>query len=60
MKTQLQCEEYSMKIKSLIINNNEYLFKTLEQLVEMLKDDNYEIKLDIRKKGKITRNKVIL
>lgn len=49
-----------MEVKTLNINGDEYLFKTLDELVEMLKDDNYLISLDIKKKGKIRRGKVIL
>lgn len=49
-----------MELKSLDIDGNEYIFESLEQLVEMLKDDNYEISLYINKKDKIRGIKAIL
>ena len=49
-----------MELKSLNIDNNEYLFKSLEQLIGMLKDDNYKINLYIKKKGRIKGTKIIL
>ncbi|MEW9093969.1 MAG: hypothetical protein AB2417_02705 [Clostridiaceae bacterium] len=49
-----------MEIKSLNINGNEYLFETLEQLIELLKDDEYEVSLNFKKKGKLRTNQVIL
>ncbi|MBU5486427.1 hypothetical protein KQI86_19180 [Clostridium sp. MSJ-11] len=49
-----------MEIKTLNIDGNEYLFLNLDQLIEILKDDDYEIKLDIKKKGNIRRVEVIL
>lgn len=49
-----------MEIKSLNIDGDEYLFETLEQLIEMLKDNSYEVNLGIKKKGRIRKIKVIL
>lgn len=49
-----------MEIKSLNVDGNEYLFETLEQLIEMLKDKSYEVNLGIKKKGRIRKIKVIL
>jgi len=47
-------------MKSINIDDICYMFETMEQLVEMLKGEGYEVSLDIKKKGKIRGNKVIL
>lgn len=39
-------------MKIVELNNENVIFETLDQLVEMLKED-YEVTLHIRKKGKI-------
>ncbi len=37
-----------------------YMAETIDQLVEMLKQDNYEVTLNIKKKGKIKKHIVKL
>lgn len=49
-----------IKIRSFDIDENGYVFETIDQLVEMLKEDGYTIKLSIKKKGKIKEQVVIL
>ena len=43
----------NVKIKSFDIDEDSYIFETLEQLIEMLKEDGYIVKLNIKKKGKV-------
>ena len=47
-------------MKELDLNGEIYVFETIEQLVDMLKDDNYIITLNIRKIGKIKKTIVKL
>lgn len=47
------------KIKCIDLKDESYLFETLDQLVEMLKDE-YEVTLNIRKKGKLKQQIVKL
>ena len=42
-------------MKELDLNGEIYVFETIEQLVDMLKDDDYVITLNIRKIGKIRK-----
>lgn len=46
--------------KGIDIDDNYYMFETLDELVEMLKDDEYEVSLNIRKRGKMRRFEVKL
>lgn len=41
--------------KELGLDDSLYMFDTLEELIDMLKDDDYECILTIRKKGKLKR-----
>ncbi|MGL5718643.1 MAG: hypothetical protein ACRCX2_36905 [Paraclostridium sp.] len=43
------------KIKYIDIGSDTYIFTTLEELAEMLKEEEYEVSLHIRKKRKIKR-----
>ncbi|MBY6778554.1 hypothetical protein HYH39_06300 [Clostridium botulinum] len=43
------------EVKALDIDDCCYMFETLEELVDMLKEDDYECILTIRKKRKIRR-----
>ena len=52
--------EDNTQLKSLDINGDCYMFETLEQLIDMLKDNDYNVSLSISKKGKIRGIKVIL
>lgn len=47
-------------IKSLDLDDCGYIFETIEELVDMLKDDDYECTLNIRKKGRIRTCRVKL
>lgn len=47
-------------MKTLDLDGEIYVFETLEQLVLMLKDAEYEIDLNIRRKGKIRKNVIKL
>lgn len=46
-------------MKQLRLDKEDYLFETLDQLVEMLKDE-YEVTLHIREKGKFKKQIVRL
>ena len=48
-----------MGIKTIELAKESYIFETLDQLVEMLKED-YELTLHIREKGKIKKQIVRL
>lgn len=41
------------KIKSFDIDKDSYVFETIDELVEMLKEDGYMVRLNIKKKNKI-------
>lgn len=47
-------------MKSLKLDEGSYMFETLEQLVEMLKEDEYKVDLKIRKTGRLKSTTVIL
>lgn len=47
-------------MKELDLNGDIYVFETIEQLIDMLKDDNYRITLNVQEKGKIRKNIIIL
>jgi hypothetical protein len=47
-------------MKSLQLEECSYIFETLEQLVEMLKDDDCKVALNIKEKGKIKQTVVRL
>lgn len=53
-------KEEEIKYKSLELDDSEYIFETIEQLADMLKEDGYEVNLNFKKKGKFKTNKVIL
>lgn len=46
--------------KMLTIGDQGYMFETLEELIAMLKEDDYEVNLHIKKKRKIGATKIIL
>jgi hypothetical protein len=52
--------EDNMQLKSLDIDRDCYMFETLEQLVDILKEEGYNVSLNISKKGRIRSIKVIL
>lgn len=41
------------KIKFIDLDKNTYVFETLEQLIDVLKDEDYDITLKVKKKGKL-------
>lgn len=47
-------------MKFLDLEEGSYGFETLEQLIEMLKEDGYEVNLKIKKIGRLKTNTVIL
>lgn len=47
-------------MRSLNIDGDEFVFDTLEQLVNMLKEEDYEVNLNIEKKSKVRRIKINL
>ena len=47
-------------MKSLDLDECSYMFETLEQLVEMLKDEGCKLTLNIKEKGKIKQTLVRL
>lgn len=47
-------------MKELNLNGEIYVFETIEQLVDILKDDNYIVTLNLRKIGKIKKTIVKL
>jgi hypothetical protein len=53
-------DDINIPTKEFELNDSLYMFDTLEELVNMLKDDNYKCILTIRKKGKLKKTSVIL
>lgn len=48
------------EIKFIELDEGNYMFETMEQLIEMLKEDGYIVDLKIRKIGRLKTTTVIL